>query len=250
MDEIPHLNVNDNILTWFILQYRYFYNLSYDHKKSVLKFESICFFVNLQEERLRLCNLPILRLDANNDASAAADFEHHVEERIFGCAAILNHIQAAGLTPSSKYNTIARLVAFIVNHAAGSYLYANQVLDLVARGHLAVRSGNLSCVPRTLTEVYHLHCSLAFPTVESFSITGLVLSICLAAVQPMLLKDILHILSGCCDSGASVHGAATLANIAVDLNKMWLMLRIKADRVEFRHTSVRDWLQDPDHRYE
>jgi hypothetical protein len=204
---------------------------------------------NLQEEQLRLCNLPILRLDATRDVNAAADFERHVEDRIFSCAAILANMQAAGPpTPSAKYNTIARLFAFIVDHAAGSYLYANHILDLVARGHLAVRSGNLSCLPRSLAEVYHLHCSLAFPTVESFSTVSQVLSICLAAVQPLLLNDILHILRGWCDSGATSLGTATLANISVDLNKMSLMLRIKADRMEFKHASVRDWLQHSDHR--
>ena len=202
----------------------------------------------VQEKQVSLLHLPIIRLDAGRDPCAAADLECHVEDGIFGRTAILDSIQSAGTTASTRYNTIAHLVGFIVDHAAGSYLYANHVLDLVARGHLVVRSGCLSGLPRSLAEVYHLRCGLAFPTPESFSPVSRVLSICLAAAQPMRLKDIVGILGGSSDNGATWSDAVVMRNIVEDVRKFGMMLRVKEDRVEFEHSSVRDWLQDSSHR--
>ena len=149
-----------------------------------------------------------------------------------------------------RYSIIARIVAFITDNAGGSYLYANHVLDLIAGGHLAVRSGILSGLPRNLAEVYHLHCELSFPTPESFHMFGRVLSICLAAVQPLLLKELPSFLRRrrCRDGGATRTDAADLATMSGDFRKVWLLMRIKREKVEFRHSSVRDWLQDPGHR--
>ena len=200
----------------------------------------------VQEKQVSLLHLPIIRIDAGRDP--CADLERHVEDGIFGHAAILDSIQSAGTTASTRYHTIARLVGFIVDHAAGSYLYTNHVLDLVARGHLVVRSGCLSGLPRSLAEVYHLRCGLAFPTPESFSPVSRVLSICLAAAQPMRLKDIVGILGGSSDNGATWSDAVVMRNIVEDVRKFGMMLRVKEDRVEFEHSSVRDWLQDSSHR--
>jgi hypothetical protein len=176
----------------------------------------------------------------------AAEFERHVEEVIFRSAAILVNIQAVSTASiTSKYTTIAKLVAFIVDNARGSYLYANHVMDLVAQSHLTVRAGNLCrWLPRNLSEVFHLRCSREFPTPESFSGVGRMLSICLAAARPLSPRDLAGILRER-DGGATECGAAMVDN----LRKMARMLQVQEGRVVFAHSSVRDWLQDDRHRY-
>lgn len=114
-----------------------------------------------------------------------------------------------------------------------------------------MRSGNLGCLPRNLAEVYHLYSSRAFPTADSFSGMSQVLAICLAAAQPLLLTDIVSIVlqqGGHFGGAGTGNGAAIALRVAEDLQKLGHMVRLREERLEFCHCSVRNWFQDPGHR--
>ena len=71
-----------------------------------------------------------------------------------------------------------------------SYL---QILDLITKGHLVVKSSSsFKVLPVSLAQVFLLECNLRFSSIKSFEKVSDILSICSAAASPMTCTQIFH----------------------------------------------------------
>ena len=60
----------------------------------------------------------------------------------------------------------AKFSSFLATQAAGCFLYAKLVLDLVERGKIAVKAASFKVVPHSLAEVFQLMFSLKGPIIN------------------------------------------------------------------------------------
>lgn len=85
-----------------------------------------------------------------------------------------------------------RFTQHVIELCKGSMLFLKLTLDLVERGHLVMKSGSFKVLPQTLNEIFLLLFNLKFPSVRSFEKIQPILSVCLAALNPMTLSEIYH----------------------------------------------------------
>ena len=131
-----------------------------------------------------------------------------------------------------------KFVQFLSETSKGSFLFAKLVLDLIARGHLVIKSGSFKVLPVSLSEVFQLECNLKFPSVQSFAKVTDILSVCLASLVPLSVPEIYAGVSALKNEPES-----NWQDFVSRFNMLsGFLVRRGDDTVMFYHPLFREWL--------
>jgi hypothetical protein len=132
-------------------------------------------------------------------------------------------------------------VAAIAEHAAGNFQYADTVLNEMRSGELHL--GDLDHLPRELGSLYYRFADKRFPRPTDYRVAHIVLSVLLAAREPLTRAQLIAITGLGRDDITS-----TLDTLSCFLT--WDM-GVGADRV-YRpaHKSISDWLKTPPEEFD
>ena len=220
-----------------------------DHGDSIVTFLArhltafptwIKFIATVRSEKLNLVKgLPFhqISLDKSNvDERVKKDIADYIDLRIDSSERLLANItplcgRYEG-TPKSRFTSHFKTVA------NGNFLFAKLTLDLLEKGHLVIKSTSFKVLPMTLDEIFLLEFNLKFQSSKSFQKISQILSVCLAAFEPMTTTDIYQsVLS------LSVEPEMTWPDFVSRFNTLsGFLVRRGDDSIMFHHSLFREWL--------
>ena len=147
--------------------------------------------------------------------------------------------QISSNTPAqAQGQVLPHLTDYIVRKAGGCFLYVKLLLDYIERGHLVIKSDSFKLLPHTLAEIYQLAFNLIFPSATTYEPVSTILSICLAALQPLTLPQLF-----CIFSAQTVSQDLTWEHFLTLYQSIAEFLVMRNDgSLMFRHPTLRDWL--------
>jgi ankyrin repeat protein len=170
--------------------------------------------------------------DQGFDERIRKDVKDYISRRLVADEGILTSAWNYEETPE------VALTTFLTQISRGSFLYAKMVLDLLERRQLVIKSPSFSVIPQTLSEIFQLELNLIFPSSNSFSNARLFLSICLATLRPMSLRDIYHCVLQ--QEEEAISWEAFIQTYYTESVRRFMPQN--GDTVTFFHGCFRDWL--------
>ena len=131
-------------------------------------------------------------MDSDTDERPGLDISEFVFKRISRSEVLLANITPPSGRPVGE-GPQARLKSFqkyLADTAKGCFLFVKLTLDLIERGHLVLKSSSFNVLPQSLSEVFLLEFNLKFPSLQSFRKVSDILSVVLAALQPLTMPEI------------------------------------------------------------
>jgi ankyrin repeat protein len=181
-----------------------------------------------------------LRMDGESDERPRQDLSEFVFKRISSSESLLANITPASGRPVGE-GPQARLKSFqkhLADAAKGCFLFVKLTLDLIERGHLVLKSSSFNLLPLSLSEVFLLEFNLKFPSLQSFRQVSDILSVALAALQPLTMVDIHQTVSA-----LSVGPAPSWTQFLESFRALEGYLVARRDQsVMFFHPLFREWL--------
>lgn len=145
-------------------------------------------------------------------------------------------------TPDTASPPPERFLQHLTDLADGNFLYARLTLELVERGHLVIKSGSFKVLPVSVSEVFLLELNLRFNSLSAFDRVSDILSVCLAALEPMTVAEVYQSVLAL---QAGNQGRQRLAwpEFVGRFNQLsGLLVRRADDTVMFHHPLFREWL--------
>ena len=181
-----------------------------------------------------------LRMDSDADERPGQDISEFVFKRISRSETMLSNITPQSGRPVAE-GPQARLKSFqkyLADSSKGCFLFVKLTLDLIERGHLVLKSSSFNVLPQSLSEVFLLEFNLKFPSLQSFKKVSDILSVVLAAMQPLSLGDIHQTVSA-----LSVGPPPSWSQFLDTFRSLedYLVTR-KDESVMFFHPLFREWL--------
>ena len=179
-------------------------------------------------------------MDSDTDERPGLDISEFVFKRISRSEVLLANITPPSGRPVGE-GPQARLKSFqkyLADTAKGCFLFVKLTLDLIERGHLVLKSSSFNVLPQSLSEVFLLEFNLKFPSLQSFRKVSDILSVVLAALQPLPLPEIHQTVSA-----LSVGPAPSWTHFLENFRCLedYLVTR-RDDSVMFFHPLFREWL--------
>lgn len=150
-----------------------------------------------------------------------------------GAASLMIHKESL-----SSHHQHSKFAQHLLSLTKGSFLFAKLTLDLIEKGHLVVKSTSYKVLPVSLAQIFLLNFNLRFPTQTAYDKVSSILSVCLAALYPLDLKEIFY----------SVNALLTECPIewADFLQRFKMLAGFLVKRIDntymFFHPSFREWL--------
>ena len=179
-------------------------------------------------------------MDSDTDERPGLDISEFVFKRISRSEILLANITPPSGRPVGE-GPQARLKSFqkyLADTAKGCFLFVKLTLDLIERGHLVLKSSSFNVLPQSLSEVFLLEFNLKFPSLQSFRKVSDILSVVLAALQPLTMPEI-HQTVSALNVGPAPLWTQFLENFRC--LEDYLVTR-RDDSVMFFHPLFREWL--------
>ncbi|CAG7629519.1 unnamed protein product [Allacma fusca] len=158
--------------------------------KNILKFPFwLKVIITIRSQHLSIVSLiPFYRikLEDNQDAVTQDLFDyitHRLKKNSFR-----KNSPSGSKNESNQFAMVKRLIKL----SAGNYLYAKLTLDLIENDYIPIKAPEFKELPKSLSDAFLKFCSYNFPTDESFAKVAPILSVCLAALNPLTLLEIYH----------------------------------------------------------
>ena len=198
------------------------------HLKKVL----ICFFYFFSLDKLDV------------DERVRKDLADFVSLRVHQSIRIQTNItpktKSSGGDSEAAITQKEKFIRHLTGLSKGNFLFAKLTLELIEKGNLVVKSSSFKVLPVSLPEIFRLELNLRFSTATAFAKVSDILSVCLAAAEPLTVKQVYQSVTA-----LTLRPEINWSEFAANFNQLsGLLVRRGDDTVMFYHSAFREWLAD------
>ena len=136
-----------------------------------------------------------------------------------------------------------RFASYLKDLTKGNFAFSKFTMDILEKGYLVTKSSSYNFLPVCPPEIFMLELNLRFASAKAFEKVSSILSICLAAPEPLTIHEIYHCTCALNQDDQSL----PWPEFVTRFNQLsGLLVRRGDDSVMFHHPMFRDWLlRDP-----
>ncbi|XP_023215585.1 protein TANC2-like [Centruroides sculpturatus] len=190
--------------------------------------------------------LSIISLDdIDSNDNIRKDIYDFINKRIETSSDIQSNILNNRTSSNGTFNN--RFAKFLSTTSQGCFLYVDNILNMMEKRHLVIKSDSFRIIPTDLDQMYLLMMNIKFNTLTSFENIKPIMEICIAAIYPLTMLEIYYTLnSGLIRHFVSWRNFLDVFDALISSN---ILCKRNDGTVMIIHPTLIDWLKNQKEKF-